>query len=289
MSAMRLAATAVKIAPQCNIRHTACGALAVSGRVEVKKSCAVGDVSSTSTVSQCRADDVAAAAAPSSVPDRDGTSPGIFGQTASPPPVPASGQKAGPSLEALARSAVAALIEETSKPADGQDAARLEALRKEAVCAARAYLEQVNPSDRKSLAYASRLVGEAHGTTQLGLARRADHVALNKYSILFKMTKSLESRLKDPASNPLTGHERQAVDRAIEETRSAAERNVVAWKSANANLGSSPESYGDARICTSGLASAEETRDLVLANVKEAQRFVRVLDQLALHREIDSL
>src|SRR5262245_16853261 len=216
MSAMRLAATAVKIAPQCNIRHTACGALAVSGRVEVKKSCAVGDVSSTSTVSQCRADDVAAAAAPSSVPDRDGTSPGIFGQTASPPPVPASGQKAGPSLEALARSADAALIEETSKPADGQDAARLEALRKEAVCAARAYLEQVNPSDRKSLAYASRLVGEAHGTTQLGLARRADHVALNKYSILFKMTKSLESRLKDPASNPLTGHERQAVDRAIE-------------------------------------------------------------------------
>src|SRR5262245_4261120 len=143
MSAMRLAATAVKIAPQCNIRHTACGALAVSGRVEVKKSCAVGDVSSTSTVSQCRADDVAAAAAPSSVPDRDGTSPGIFGQTASPPPVPASGQKAGPSLEALARSAVAALIEETSKPADGQDAARLEALRKEAVCAARAYLKQV--------------------------------------------------------------------------------------------------------------------------------------------------
>jgi len=128
-------------------------------------------------------------------------------------------------------------------------------------------------------------VGEAHGTTQLGLAQRADHVALNKYSILFKMTQSLESRLKDPASNPLTEHERQAVDRAIEEARSAAERNVVAWKSANANLGSSPESYGDA----SGLASAEETRDLVLENVKEAKRSVQVLDQRALHREIDSL
>ena len=240
------------------------------------------------TLAQCQANNAdvatpAGAGAPAS--DKPATSPGISGQTAPPAPIAlASGQRA--SLEQLARSAVAALVEETSKPPGDQH--DVEALRNEAICASEAYLksQQVNPSGRRSLAYAYRLVGEAHGTTQLGLAQRADDIALTKYSILVKMTQGFESRLKDPESNPLTEQERQAVDRVIGEARKAAEQNVVAWKRANAsNANSNP----DARICVSGLASAEETRDLVSINAEKAEGFLRRLDQRALQSKIDSL
>ena len=99
------------------------------------------------------------------------------------------------------------------------------------------------------------------------------------------MTQGFESRLKDPESNPLTEQERQAVDRVIGEARKAAEQNVVAWKKANAsNANSNP----DARICVSGLASAEETRDLVSINAEKAEGFLRRLDQRAPQGKIDS-
>lgn len=235
------------------------------------------------TLAQCQANNAAPPTGGEvTASDKPATSPGIFARTASPSPVPASGQKTDRSLEASARSAVDALIEETSKPPADQDAARVEALTNKAICAAQAYLNQVNPSDRKSLAYASRLVGEAHGTS-LGLAQRAEDIALNKYSILFKMTQGLESRLKDPQGSPLTEQEKKVVDRVIEEARNAAERNVVAWTGANAI-----KLDVDARICTSGLTSAEETLDLVLISAAKAERLVNGLDQRTLQRETGS-
>ena len=43
-----------------------------------------------------------------------------------------------------------------------------------------------------------------------------------------------------------------------------------------------------ARICVSGLASAEETRDLVSINAEKAEGFLRRLDQRAPQGKIDS-
>ena len=89
------------------------------------------------TLAQCQANNAdvatpAGAGAPAS--DKPATSPGISGQTAPPAPIAlASGQRA--SLEQLARSAVAALVEETSNPpCDQHD---VEALRNEAICASK--------------------------------------------------------------------------------------------------------------------------------------------------------
>lgn len=244
----------------------------------------MGEVSSTFTVAQCPVNDVADTTPPS-VPDRDGTSPGILGQTASPstalPPAHASGQKADLSLEASARSAVAVLIEETSKPASDQHAARLKVLRNEALCAAGAYLksQQEHPSDRNRLAHASRLLHQAKGTV-LGLAATAEDVALKKYSDLFSMTRRLENRSKDQRSVPLNGEERRVVHAVIVVAREAAERNVVAWEKANAsNANSNSEPYGNARTCVRGLASAEETRNLVSISAARAEQLVRQLEQ----------
>jgi hypothetical protein len=120
--------------------------------------------------------------------------------------------------------------------------------------------------------------------TQQGFAETENTIALNSYRELFALKKNLEGRLKDQGKG-LSAEEKRGVDGLISQANQAALRNVDAWSKANdANSGSNPERYGDAKLCVSGLSSAEETRDLISKNAAEAVQFIAKLDQLAAQR-----
>jgi hypothetical protein len=246
----------------------------------------VGEVSSTSTVTQCPVNAVADTT-PSSVRARQATSPGISGQTASPSSVsPATGQKivSLDELERIAKNAVDAFLKEKTQPAG--DDARVKILQNAAICATEANLrrqEQSIPANRETIADARRLARQALQTQQ-GFAETENTIALNSYRELFALKKNLEGRLKDQGKG-LSAEEKRGVDGLISQAKQAALRNVDAWSKANdANSGSNPERYGDAKLCVSGLSSAEETRDLISKSAEEAVQLIAKLDQLAAQR-----
>jgi hypothetical protein len=248
----------------------------------------VGEVSSTFTVAQCPVNDVADTT-PSSVRARQATSPGISGQTASPPTLaPANGEKSALSeLERRARNAVDAFLKEKTQPASD---ARVKILQNAAICATEANLrrqEQSTPANRETIADARRLARQALQTQQ-GFAETENTIALNSYRELFALKKNLEGRLKDQGKG-LSAEEKRGVDNLISQANQAALRNVDAWSKANdANSGSNPERYGDAKLCVSGLFSAEETRNLISKNAAEVVQLVTKLDQLAAQLAADN-
>lgn len=248
----------------------------------------MGEVSSTFTVAQCPVNDVADTT-PSSVRARQATSPGISGQTASPPTLaPANGEKSASSeLERRARNAVDAFLKEKTQPASD---ARVKILQNAAICATEANLrrqEQSTPANRETIADARRLARQALQTQQ-GFAETENTIALNSYRELFALKRNLEGRLKDQG-NGLSAEEKRGVDGLISQANQAALRNLDAWIKANdANSGSNPERYGDAKLCVSGLSSAEETRDLISKNATEVVQLITKLDQLAAQRAADN-
>jgi hypothetical protein len=253
----------------------------------------VGEVSSTSTVTQCPVNDVADTTPPS-VPARQATSPGISGQTSPPSSIaPATGQKivSSDELERIAKNAVDAFLKEKSSPADdGQHSARVKILQNAAICAAEANLqrqEQSTPANREKIAGARWLARQALQTQQ-GFAETENTIALKSYRELFALKKSLEGRLKDQGKG-LSAEEKRSIEGQISQASQAALRNVDAWSKANdANSGSNPERYGDAKLCVSGLSSAEETRDLISKSAAEVVQLITKLDQPAAQRAADN-
>jgi hypothetical protein len=246
----------------------------------------VGEVSSTSTVTQCPVNDVADTTPPS-VSARQSPSPGISGQTSPPSSVaPATGQRTFSldELEGRARNAVDAFLKEKAQPAG--DDARVKILQNAAICATEANLhrqEQSIPSNREKIAGARWLARRALQTQQ-GFAETENTIALNSYRELFALKNRFEGRLKDQGKG-LSAEEKRGVDNLISQANQAALRNVDAWSKANdANSGSNPERYGDAKLCVSGLSSAEETRDLISKSAEETVQLIAKLDQLAAQR-----
>jgi hypothetical protein len=143
---------------------------------------------------------------------------------------------------------------------------------------------QLISPNREKISDARRLARQALETKQ-GKAEAADTIALKKYHELFALKKRLEARLKDRQSTPLTEQERETVAVTSREAEQAAQMNLAAWVQANdANSGSNPERYGDAKLCVRGLFSAEETVGLVSKSAQEANRFIAELDERAAQR-----
>jgi len=187
-------------------------------------------------------------------------------------------------LEGRARNAVDAFQKEKAQPAG--DDARVKILQNAAICATEANLhrqEQSIPSNREKIAGARWLARRALQTQQ-GFAETENTIALNSYRELFALKNRLEGRLKDQGKG-LSAEEKRGVDNLISQANQAALRNVDAWSKANdANSGSNPERYGDAKLCVSGLSSAEETRDLISKSAEETVQLIAKLDQLAAQR-----
>src|SRR4029453_2081841 len=133
------------------------------------------------------------------------------------------------------------------------------------------------------IADARRLARQALQTQQ-GFAETENTIALNSYRELFALKKNLEGRLKDHGKG-LSAEEKRGVGGLISQAKQDALRNVDAWSKANdANSGSNPERYGDAKLCVSGLSSAEETRDLISKSGEKTRQLIAKLDQLAAQR-----